>query len=394
MIGALMYLTSNRPDIVHATCLCAGTRLSQPRSTSKSHSHILQPDSTFKNKTDRFELYFVKTDYQLADIFTKALPTDRFNYLVRLLGMRSLSPKELERLAKSQPTNCGFSRSYKAVKVRYNLIHDPVRARGIYPGTLPLDRVEVLGIFRINPYKAFRVHNFVPNKHVKPSVRTKSITVSQPHVINKNDANSKTNGFSPKDVKSTTRNRRPLPGNNPKNDKVPSKSKSSRLSNNLEKIEENHRNLQSSLNKKHMSSECNNIKLAIRNANSEFVCPVCKQCLITVNHDVCVLNYVNGMNSHGKKQKANVCNQKKHKAQVWKPKNVGSKERLALPKPSTPRSCHRWSPTGRLFDLKGKIITTSESECQSNCFKLLTLRIRSANNFQIQLLYDRWSKLV
>nr|GEY99843.1 hypothetical protein [Tanacetum cinerariifolium] len=48
------------------------------------------------------ELYFVKTDYQLADIFTKALPADRFNYLVRRLGMRSLSPKELDRLAKSQ----------------------------------------------------------------------------------------------------------------------------------------------------------------------------------------------------------------------------------------------------------------------------------------------------
>nr|GFB67213.1 retrotransposon protein, putative, unclassified [Tanacetum cinerariifolium] len=47
------------------------------------------------------ELYFVKTDYQLADIFTKALPVDRFNYLVRRIGMRSLSPKELERLTKS-----------------------------------------------------------------------------------------------------------------------------------------------------------------------------------------------------------------------------------------------------------------------------------------------------
>nr|GEZ57576.1 ribonuclease H [Tanacetum cinerariifolium] len=48
------------------------------------------------------ELYFVKTDYQMADIFTKALPADCFNYLVHRLGMRSLSPKELERLAKSQ----------------------------------------------------------------------------------------------------------------------------------------------------------------------------------------------------------------------------------------------------------------------------------------------------
>nr|GEW42120.1 retrovirus-related Pol polyprotein from transposon TNT 1-94 [Tanacetum cinerariifolium] len=48
------------------------------------------------------ELYFVKADYQLADIFTKAFPADRFNYLVRRLGMHSLSPQELKRLAKSQ----------------------------------------------------------------------------------------------------------------------------------------------------------------------------------------------------------------------------------------------------------------------------------------------------
>nr|GFA09827.1 retrovirus-related Pol polyprotein from transposon TNT 1-94 [Tanacetum cinerariifolium] len=48
------------------------------------------------------ELYFIKTDYQLVDIFTKALPVDRFNYLVCRLGMRSLSPQELERLAKFQ----------------------------------------------------------------------------------------------------------------------------------------------------------------------------------------------------------------------------------------------------------------------------------------------------
>ncbi|GJT69951.1 retrovirus-related pol polyprotein from transposon TNT 1-94 [Tanacetum coccineum] len=48
------------------------------------------------------ELYFVKMYYQLADLFTKALPVDRFTYLVRRLGMCSLSPQELDRLAKSQ----------------------------------------------------------------------------------------------------------------------------------------------------------------------------------------------------------------------------------------------------------------------------------------------------
>ncbi|GKE40153.1 hypothetical protein Tco_1463558 [Tanacetum coccineum] len=48
------------------------------------------------------ELYFVKRDYQLADLFTKALPVDRFTYLVRRLGMRNSSPQELEHLAKSR----------------------------------------------------------------------------------------------------------------------------------------------------------------------------------------------------------------------------------------------------------------------------------------------------
>nr|GEW33543.1 hypothetical protein [Tanacetum cinerariifolium] len=75
------------------------------------------------------------------------------------------------------------------------------------------------GIFRINPFKAFKEVNFVPNKHVKASIRTKSITISQPYVITKNDVNSKTNDLSPKDVKSTTRTIRPQPKNNPKNDK-------------------------------------------------------------------------------------------------------------------------------------------------------------------------------
>nr|GFA10511.1 uncharacterized mitochondrial protein AtMg00810-like [Tanacetum cinerariifolium] len=40
------------------------------------------------------------TEYQLADMFTKALPEDRFKYLVRRIGMRYLTPAELEVLAK------------------------------------------------------------------------------------------------------------------------------------------------------------------------------------------------------------------------------------------------------------------------------------------------------
>ncbi|GKE13486.1 retrovirus-related pol polyprotein from transposon TNT 1-94 [Tanacetum coccineum] len=46
------------------------------------------------------ELYFVKTEYQLADMFTKALPKERFQYLARRIGMRCLTPAELEVLIK------------------------------------------------------------------------------------------------------------------------------------------------------------------------------------------------------------------------------------------------------------------------------------------------------
>ncbi|GJR00235.1 retrovirus-related pol polyprotein from transposon TNT 1-94 [Tanacetum coccineum] len=45
------------------------------------------------------ELYFVITEYQLADMFTKAFLEDRFQYLVRRIGMRCLTPAKLEVLA-------------------------------------------------------------------------------------------------------------------------------------------------------------------------------------------------------------------------------------------------------------------------------------------------------
>nr|GEV18176.1 retrovirus-related Pol polyprotein from transposon TNT 1-94 [Tanacetum cinerariifolium] len=169
-----------------------------------------------------------------------------------------------------------------------------------------------------------------------------------------------------------TKTRRPQHGSNTKNDRVFSASKSSCNKNKRVEVEEHHRNLLLSKNKKHMSSACNNIKLDSYNVKSKVVCAMCKQCLIFVNHDVCLLNYVNRKTSRGKKQKANISindNQKKQKSKVKKPKKVGFIERLASPKPSKPRSFLRWSPTGRLFNLKGKIIASSESESQSDCSK-------------------------
>ncbi|GKC75995.1 hypothetical protein Tco_1126769 [Tanacetum coccineum] len=143
------------------------------------------------------------------------------------------------------------------------------------------DKVIALGIFQINPLKNSRVDNFAPNKHVKASVRTKLITVSQPNAITKKDVNSNISGLSSTGVEITAKTKRPKPRSNTKNDKVLSTSKSS---------------------------------------------------------------YVNDMNSTNKNQSANVsktANQKKHKANVKKSKKLGSKERLASPRPNKPRTCLR-----------------------------------------------------
>ncbi|GJV25223.1 hypothetical protein Tco_1377918 [Tanacetum coccineum] len=48
------------------------------------------------------ELYFVRTKYQLADIFTKALSRERFNFLIEKLGLKSMSPETLKNLAEEE----------------------------------------------------------------------------------------------------------------------------------------------------------------------------------------------------------------------------------------------------------------------------------------------------
>nr|GEZ11684.1 hypothetical protein [Tanacetum cinerariifolium] len=62
-IGSLMYLTSSRPDIVQAM--------------------LITPDALILAKKHFWRNSIPRTEYQLADMFTQALPKDRFKYLVR-----------------------------------------------------------------------------------------------------------------------------------------------------------------------------------------------------------------------------------------------------------------------------------------------------------------------
>nr|GEY92800.1 retrotransposon protein, putative, unclassified [Tanacetum cinerariifolium] len=97
-IGSLMYLTSNRPDIVQESAIAISCNPVQHSRTKHIHTQYHFIKEQVENGIT--ELYFVRTEYQLVDMFTKALPKDRFKYLVRRIGMRCLTPAELEVLAK------------------------------------------------------------------------------------------------------------------------------------------------------------------------------------------------------------------------------------------------------------------------------------------------------
>nr|GEZ23202.1 hypothetical protein [Tanacetum cinerariifolium] len=105
-IGLLTYLTSTRPDIVqagssfdliafsdadHVECI------DSHKSTSRGIQFLGDKLVSWMSKKQN---YTAITEYQLANMFTKALPEDMFKYLVRRIGMRCLTPAELEVLVK------------------------------------------------------------------------------------------------------------------------------------------------------------------------------------------------------------------------------------------------------------------------------------------------------
>ncbi|GJX56511.1 hypothetical protein Tco_0286408 [Tanacetum coccineum] len=138
-IGSLMYLTSSRPDLVQAVCYCARYQARPTQKHLKEVKRIFKylkgtinmglwypKDSGFEltafSDADHagcidtrkstsggiqflgdklvengiIELYFVITEYQLAGHVSKALPEDRFKYLIRRIGIRCLTPADLE----------------------------------------------------------------------------------------------------------------------------------------------------------------------------------------------------------------------------------------------------------------------------------------------------------
>nr|GEW78694.1 integrase, catalytic region, zinc finger, CCHC-type, peptidase aspartic, catalytic [Tanacetum cinerariifolium] len=206
------------------------------------------------------------------------------------------------------------------------------------------------GMFKIDPSQTSRV-DLVPNNQSSASIRTNPITNFQRHVTFKENVSSDMVNSSSTGILSLSKNQNT------------------------------------------MSSERNNIKLAIRNDKSEIVCGTCKHCFVTTNHDACLLSSVNALNSRANNMCANVppsANQKRPRTQVWKPKQVGFKERLAwIPKPGLSRFSLKWSSSRRtnkktvskFYCVSWQVVQICLWCVESGCSKHITGNIKLILNF-------------
>nr|GEZ76607.1 hypothetical protein [Tanacetum cinerariifolium] len=75
MIGTLLYLTASRLDLQFAICMCAQYHARPTEKHIHASKHIDIRYHFIKEQVENgvIELYFVNTEYQLSDLFTKAL---------------------------------------------------------------------------------------------------------------------------------------------------------------------------------------------------------------------------------------------------------------------------------------------------------------------------------
>ncbi|GJW89066.1 retrovirus-related pol polyprotein from transposon TNT 1-94 [Tanacetum coccineum] len=140
------------------------------------------------------------------------------------------------------------------------------------------------------------------------------------------------------------------PSGNTKKDKIQQTPSSTQKN----KVEAHPRKVKSSLKNKDCVVEPKgtaHVQHSKLNANSELKCVKCNGCMLSDNHDLCVLDFINNVNARTKSKSV-----KKHsKRKVWKPTgkvftNIG----------------YIWRPTGRTFTIVGnvcpltRITTTTE----------------------------------
>ncbi|GJT94933.1 retrovirus-related pol polyprotein from transposon TNT 1-94 [Tanacetum coccineum] len=194
---------------------------------------------------------------------------------------------------------------------------------------------------------------------VTPKNKEKRVRFTEP-ITSSGNTNTKTSSssnlvsnkhmLSSTGIKPSTSASRSQPSGNTKKDKI-QQTPSSTLKN---KVEAHPRKVKSSLKNKNSVVEPKGtatMQHSKLNANSELKCVKCNGCMLSDNHDLCVLDFINNVNARVKSKSV----KKSSKRKVWKPTgkvftNIG----------------YIWRPTGRTFTIVGnacpltRITTTTE----------------------------------
>ncbi|GJT88047.1 retrovirus-related pol polyprotein from transposon TNT 1-94 [Tanacetum coccineum] len=134
---------------------------------------------------DRLENCIIKKENEYAKLWNdwyKKCEECKYDKISHIYENTKLRAQLFDKVSDQKDTNKGTSANTKFAKQSI-LGKPPSSSR---PKLYVVTHSTNLRLFPrwINPFKASRVDNFVPNKHVKASVRTKPIIVSQLHVIN------------------------------------------------------------------------------------------------------------------------------------------------------------------------------------------------------------------
>ncbi|GJW94353.1 hypothetical protein Tco_0174025 [Tanacetum coccineum] len=147
---------------------------------------------------------------------------------------------------------------------------------------------------------------------------------------------------------------------------------------NKTKVEEHPRTNKSNVKTVNRVDSSISSKRTVINSNSHSVCQTCNKCLISANHDVCVVNYLHSVNAS-----PSVNNVVRKVKQVWKSKQVRQMWK-ATGKVLTSVG-YQWRPTGRTFTLgeqcpltrltEPKVVPAKQTENVSTSKSVITKKL-------------------
>nr|GEU92768.1 hypothetical protein [Tanacetum cinerariifolium] len=245
MVRALMYLTTSRPDIMHATCYCARY---QAKPTEK---HLTAVKWIFQYLKDTINMGLINAGFEQFHLCLK----EEMVVDLRYFNSLELEVDSLKSQLETQKTQ--FLNKIDRLSREYYYADYMNAILGVYT---ELDEVTNLQCDYLEMLEKCECLEKELSKRVIPTT-----SVSRPQL--------KCNQLKDRVMLNNSQGKK-------------------------QEVEDHRQNVKFSKNKTFVTA-CND-SLNAKSSNVNFVCVTCGTCVLNVNHDMCVLPYKNGVNSRTK----------------------------------------------------------------------------------------------